>query len=67
MGRTKVSNAVKSESLAGSVQPEKMVALTLKIDSNTYLRLSTLRATKRKTVQDILSEALKAYLDQAQV
>jgi hypothetical protein len=42
---------------------EKPVALTVKIDSGTYVRLSTLRAKERKTAQDILTEALKAYLD----
>lgn len=44
------------------VQAEKPVALTLKIDSETYQRLSALRAKKRMTAQDILSEALTAYL-----
>jgi predicted transcriptional regulator len=42
---------------------EKPVALTVKIDSHTYVRLSTLRAKKRKTAQEILTEALKEYLD----
>jgi len=62
-----VTKAAKSKSPTGTSQPEKMVALTLKIDSKTYLRLSTLRATQRKTAQDILSEALSAYLDHAGV
>ncbi len=44
---------------------EKPVALTVKIDSKTYVRLSTLRAKQRKTAQDILTEALNTYLDQA--
>jgi hypothetical protein len=44
---------------------EKPVALTVKIDGRTYVRLSTLRAKERKTAQDILTEALKAYLDRA--
>ena len=44
---------------------EKPVALTLKVDSVTYVRLSTLRATQRRTNQDILHEALKQYLDRA--
>lgn len=52
---------------ASKGQPQKPVALTLKIDSATYMRLSTLRARERKTAQDILSEALKAYLDRAKV
>jgi hypothetical protein len=42
---------------------EKPVALTLKIDSHTYIRLSTFRAKERKTAQEILTEALNAYLD----
>jgi hypothetical protein len=44
---------------------ERPIALTLKIDSKTYIRLSTLRAKDRKTAQEILAEALQAYLDQA--
>lgn len=42
---------------------EKPVALTLKVDSSVYVRLSTLRATKRRTHQDILRKALEEYLD----
>ena len=48
---------------AGSSEDEKPVALTLKVDSATYVRLSTLRATQRRTNQDILQQALKEYLD----
>jgi hypothetical protein len=48
----------------GSAQ-EKPVALTLKVDGNMYLRLSTLRATQRRTNQDILQQALNEYLDRA--
>jgi hypothetical protein len=44
---------------------EKPVALTLKVDSSLYLRLSTLRATQRRTNQDILQQALKEYLNRA--
>lgn len=44
---------------------EKPVALTLKVDSELYLRLSTLRATQRRTNQDILEQALKEYLTHA--
>ncbi len=46
---------------------EKPVALTLKIDGKTYLRLSTLRAIQRRTHQDILQEALGRYLDAMKV
>lgn len=49
----------------GSAATEKPVALTLKVDSGLYLRLSTLRATQRRTNQDILLEALKEYLTRA--
>jgi predicted transcriptional regulator len=44
---------------------EKPVALTLKVDASTYIRLSTLRATQRRTSQDILQQALEEYLDRA--
>jgi len=50
---------------AGSSAGEKPVALTLKVDGGTYVRLSTLRATQRRTNQDILQEALHQYLDRA--
>lgn len=49
----------------GSTGSEKPVALTLKVDSGLYLRLSTLRATQRRTNQDILEQALKEYLTRA--
>jgi Ribbon-helix-helix protein, copG family len=49
----------------GSTATEKPVALTLKVDSDLYLRLSTLRATQRRTNQDILEQALKEYLTRA--
>jgi predicted transcriptional regulator len=45
------------------VTAEKLVALTVKIDSEMYVRLSTARAKERKTAQEILTEALAAYLD----
>lgn len=49
----------------GSAAQDKPVALTLKVDSELYLRLSTLRATQRRTNQDILEQALKEYLTRA--
>jgi Ribbon-helix-helix protein, copG family len=49
-----------------SVAPDKPVALTLKVDSELYVRLSTLRATQRRTNQDILEQALKEYLTRAE-
>ena len=42
---------------------DKLIALTLKLDSETYVRLSTFRARERKTAQQILTDALCAYLD----
>ena len=42
---------------------EKPVALTLKVDHGTYVRLCTLGATERRTNQDILRQALEEYLD----
>jgi len=42
---------------------EDRVALTLKVDSKTYVRLCTLGATQRRTNQDILREAVQQYLD----
>ena len=48
---------------AKRVPNEKPVALTVKIDAQTYLRLSTLRAIQRRTHQDILNDALGRYLD----
>lgn len=50
---------------AGTSAGEKPVALTLKVDGKTYVRLSTLRATQRRTNQDILDQALKEYLARA--
>ena len=44
-------------------QAQRPVALTVKIDNETYVRLSNLRASRRSTHQDILQQALKEYLD----
>jgi len=41
----------------------KPVALTVKVDNETYVRLCTFGATQRRTNQDILLEAVKQYLD----
>jgi hypothetical protein len=48
---------------AGSGARETPVALTLKVDGETYVRLSVVRATERRTNQDILQQALKEYLE----
>jgi hypothetical protein len=61
---TKKANKPEKAKLKTSVaEVNKPVALTLKIDTETYVRLSTLRAKERKTAQDILTEALREYLD----
>lgn len=41
----------------------KPVALTVKLDSEAYVRLCTLGATLRRTNQDLLKEAVHEYLD----
>ncbi len=43
----------------------KPIALTVKVDNRTYVRLCTLGATQRRTNQDILREAVQEYLDRA--
>ena len=63
MATKKTSKPEKAKLKTSGAVAEKPVALTLKIDSQTYMRLSMLRARDRKTAQDILSEALKALLD----
>ena len=50
---------------AASGADEKPVALTLKVDGDTYVRLSTFRASQRRTNQDLLHQALKEFLDRA--
>ena len=51
-----------SSTKAAKAKAGDIVALTLKVDRRTYVRLSTLRAKEGKTVQDILTEALEQYL-----
>ncbi|MGD0471230.1 MAG: hypothetical protein ABSA54_22895 [Terriglobales bacterium] len=63
MATKKASKSEKTKMKISGAVAEKPVALTLKIDSQTYMRLSMLRARDRKTAQDILTEALKAFLD----
>jgi predicted transcriptional regulator len=43
-------------------QAEGLVALTVKVDSKLYVKLSTHRAKTRQTAQEILTEALRQYL-----
>jgi predicted transcriptional regulator len=47
---------------AAKASADGIVALTLKVDSKLYVRLSTYRAKTRQTAQDILTEALRQYL-----
>lgn len=49
--------------MKNGARERKPVALTVKIDDNTYVRLGNLRASKRSTHQDILKQALEEYLD----
>lgn len=44
-------------------EPKKPVALTVKLEDATYVRLCTLGATHRRTNQDMLREAIEEYLD----
>jgi hypothetical protein len=48
---------------AGSSTSKTPVALTVKVDNDTYIRLCTLRATQRRSSQEILQQALAEYLD----
>jgi len=50
---------------SGSVTAQNPVALTVKIDRETYKRLVALRATgeRLRTHQEILRRALEEYLD----
>ena len=52
---------------ASGTTEEKPIALTLKVDNATYVRLSALRATQRRSKQKILRQALVEYLDRAGV
>jgi hypothetical protein len=49
----------------GKTAEETPMALTLKVDNVTYTRLSALRATQRRSKQDIMLQALMEYLDRA--
>lgn len=65
MATKKTNRPEKAKQRKALAEAEKPIALTLKIDSKTYMRLSTMRARERRTAQDILTDALKAYLDRA--
>jgi hypothetical protein len=48
---------------AGATAEQTLTALTLKVDSATYGRLSALRAAQRRPKQEILRQALMEYLE----
>jgi hypothetical protein len=49
MTTKKLSKPEKTKMQTSGAEAEKPVALTLKIDTDTYVRLSTFRAKERKT------------------
>ena len=55
--------SAKKKSAKSNAVDTKPVALTVKVDSETYVRLCTLGATQRRSNQDILRKALEQYLD----
>lgn len=67
MARNRRNNALTSpksiSAQKSTPHKSKPVALTLKVDDKTYVRLCTLGATQRRTNQDILREALHDYLE----
>ena len=67
MGTKKPSSQKQAKPKKSSAESDRPVALTVKIDAKTYMRLSMVRAKQRKTAQDILTDALTMYLDRARV
>ncbi len=61
-GKSRTSLKAMMQRKLKSAKP-KPVALTVKVDDATYVRLCTLGAIQRRTNQDILREALHDYLD----
>jgi hypothetical protein len=53
----------KSAKATSSGEAEKPLAMTVKVDGTTYVRICMLGATQRRTDQDILHEAVRLYLD----
>jgi hypothetical protein len=62
MATKKASTPTKPKQSRKTSTPDDAVALTLKVDEKTYVRLCTLRAKERSTTQEILNEALQDYL-----
>jgi hypothetical protein len=55
--------ALKANSAQNAAPSEsRPVALTVKVDDGTYVRLCMLKATQRRTSQEILHDALHEYL-----
>jgi hypothetical protein len=63
--RTARRVSVSSSNRATLANETKPVALTVKVDGQTYVRLSTLRAMRRTTNQEILKKALSEFLDRS--
>jgi len=63
-GKKQSLASLKANSAKVATSPKsKPIALTVKVDDKTYVRLCTLGATQRRTNQDILHEALHDYLE----
>ena len=62
MATKKASTSAKPKQSRKASTPDDAVALTLKVDEKTYVRLCTLRAKERSTTQEILNDALLEHL-----
>jgi hypothetical protein len=60
---TKTTMVKPRHSQTDAATADKPIALTLKIDSDLYVRWATLRAKERRSHQEILKQALEEYLD----
>jgi hypothetical protein len=62
MATKKAPSPAKPKKSRKASTPEDAVALTLKVDKKTYVRLCTLRAKEMSTTQKILNDALVEHL-----
>jgi hypothetical protein len=62
MATKKTSTPAKTKQSKKASTPDDAVALTLKVDKKTYVRLCTLRAKQMSTTQEILNDALVEHL-----
>jgi hypothetical protein len=62
MAMKKTSTPAKPKKSSKAFTTDDAVALTLKVDAKTYVRLCTLRAKERSTTQEILNKALQEHL-----